>query len=372
MTVFRPGVDPLGIDNETPQVMPSPQAKRPQAKNKESAMSAGNRIRANRLETGATEISLDDYERGGTIFTADSREVSTLDDGISPTPIFRVASEGGYYSPSDALANKKHQYIEIYHIPTGKNVFFKSFLTSFKDTFQTEYNSETVFGRMDPIATYMHTGRRIELAWTVPSSGLGEAKENLAKANRLASFLYPVYDEAEGGATTMRSGPIFKLKMGNLIIKPGLSHTTGPAKHMGLTGIIGGFSYNPTLKDGVFDLPTGELYPKTIVISLAFTVLHDTPLGWVVDGDVAVLRQNAGDAPVDVGNNQPRRFPYGGDNKAVSDPSKSRAPLKVTQDGWESRMNLQNDLARRRAEVRAGRITRAVNDAFQVNSAFKL
>ena len=335
-------------------------------------MSAADRIRANRAKAGATEISKDDYERGGIVFQAESREVSIGGDGAAPTPIFRVASEGGYYSPSDALANKKHQYIEIYHIPTGANVFFKSFLTAFRDTFQTEYNSETVFGRMDPIATYMHTGRKIELGWSVPSSGLAEAKENLAKANRLASFLYPVYDEAEGGATTMRSGPIFKLKMGNLIIKPGLSHTIGPAKTMGLTGIIGGFSYNPTLKDGVFDLPTGELYPKTIVISLAFTVLHDTPLGWVVDGDNAMLRQNVGDVPQDINNPQPGRFPYGGNNKPVADSTKSRAPLKVTQDGWESRMNLQNDLARRRAEVRAGRITRAVNDAFQVNSAFKL
>jgi hypothetical protein len=347
-----------------------------------NATPSGAKVRASRkknkakeLTKGAISLSLaDEYERGGLVFQSDSREVSITDASKSPRPIFRVASEGGYYSPSDALANKKHQYIEIYHIPTGKNVFFKSFLTSFKDTFQTNYNKETVFGRMDPIATYMSTGRTIELGWSVPSSGLAEAKENLAKANRLASMLYPVYDEAGGGATTMRSGPVFKMKMGNLIMKPGQGVTNGPAKTIGLPGIIGGFSYNPTLKDGVFDLANGELYPKTITISLNFTVLHDTPLGWVVDGDNAMLRQNAGDAPQDINNPQPGRFPYGGNNKPVADSTKSRAPLKVKQDGWESRMDLQLDLMRRRAEVRASRVTQAADDAFRLTSdpSFKL
>ena len=286
-----------------------------------------------------------DADIGGT------QETDFRNRGQIPDPIFTRASspvqkdgKRWYNDPTDELANKKKQYIEIYHIPSGQNVFFKLFLTEFRDVFTAEYNQQTAFGRMDPIATYKRTGRVINLGWEVPSVGINDAKENLAKANRLIQMLYPVYETSpnNGSSVNLKSGPIFKIKMGNLIMRPGQGEVHGPAKEIGLTGIIDGFTYAPSLESGIFDpaskldLPPGaetndplhgswsdkagqvwdrtkkasstlfsketwqnagwdgkplkpksgtaefdgQLYPQVIKAQIRFIVLHDTPLGF--------------------------------------------------------------------------------------------
>lgn len=321
-------------------------------------------------------------------------------------PIFSVGSTNtetsspdgpyaSYNSVTDDLANKKRQFIEIWHVPTQLSVFFKSFVTTFQDSYNTEYNKESVFGRMDPIATFKRTGRVITLAWSVPSSGLEEAKENLAKMNRLVQFLYPVYDtptNGAGGATTMRSGPIFKIKMGNLIMKPGHDSIDAYAADAGLPGIIEGFSYAPKLEHGVFDPGTlspdgqqitktfgnykrwsstdptrsgpvsydGSLYPKVVEAQLTFTVLHDTPLGWEMDGSNNPRLRNARGA-----GDKAARFPYGGDNAPVDPMTGKRVAPYVEQADWKSYLDLQKDLILRRVEVRANKLLQPAKDVKQ-------
>ena len=326
----------------------------------------------------------------------ETRESSDILDASEP---FFVASKndespngfyGSYNSVTDDIANKKRQYIEIWNIPTQKNVFFKSFLTAFQDTFTTEYTKEPVFGRMDPIATYKRTGRVITLGWDVPSSGLSEAKENLAKMNRLVQFLYPVYDAGNGGATTMRSGPIFKIKMGNLIMKPGFTAAGGgvdaPASEAGLPGIIEGFSYAPKLEYGVYDpgkLSGGEdvqianakhwssrdktsnatvsydgsLYPKVVSAQITFTVLHDTPLGWEMESKDSAKLRNPGIAA--------GRFPYGGDNAPFDPGTGKRVAPYVEQADWQSWLDLKKDLILRRIDVRANKLLQPARDTKQ-------
>ena len=302
-----------------------------------------------------------------------TREADPSDTGRKVWPRFHVGSQTdttndiSYDDYTDRLANFKNQYIEIYHIPTGKNVLFKSFLTVFKDSFRSEYNKESVFGRMDPIATFKRTGRIITLGWDVPSSSIQEAKENQSKANRLIQMLYPVYDEGDGGATTMRSGPIFRIKMGNLIIQPGHENVIGEAKDIGLSGIIEGFNYEPKLDQGVFDLRSGEIYPKGITANIQFTVLHDTPLGWVMDGRdnakprLGVTGEEGGEAKASAD-----RFPYGGNNDDDFGTRKTRPLPNVKQDDWASRLDVQADLIRRRAAVRAQRVLTAGQDLFRL------
>tara|TARA_Y100000310_G_scaffold343711_1_gene452668 strand:+ start:3595 stop:4680 length:1086 start_codon:yes stop_codon:yes gene_type:complete len=315
-----------------------------------------------------------------------------------PEPIFKVSSDNSvpahpdpgrvmtaeerqrnsrfyapFNDPTDHLANAKKQFIEIYHIPTKRNIFFKLFLTDFQDVFTAEYQKESVFGRMDPIATYKRTGRVITLSWDMPSSGLDEAKENMAKANSLIQMLYPVYDNSTagtGGATTMKSGPIFRIKLGNLIIKPGRGRNgmDGPASEMGLSGIIEGFTYLPRLEYGVFDPKTsslasnsgrqyaGEIYPKVLSAQVTFTVLHDTPLGWEMDGQGnAKLRDQSGGA-------SKNRFPYGGDNTPIATNAGIRKSPKVRQADWRSFLDLQSQLAKRKIQVRAGKLLQPVRD----------
>jgi hypothetical protein len=185
------------------------------------------------------------------------------------------------------LAKERFQYIHIYHIPTKTEIKFKAFLTDFKDNYKTDYQKEMVFGRMDPIATFKGTERNITLGFTVPSNEIDEAKFNLFQVNQLVSRLYPVYDPPGGGASTMKGGPIWKIKYGNLITSG--PDPTGPVKDHGLPGIINGFSYDPILEEGFMDPVsrdgwTGEMYPQSIRVSFDYTVLHNKKLGWNEDG----------------------------------------------------------------------------------------
>ena len=174
---------------------------------------------------------------------------------------------------SGGLANGG-QVIEIYHVPTKFSVKFKAMMTQFEDAYTCEWNSEAVYGRMDPIQTYQRTGRVISVAFSVAASDMKEAKTNLERISTLVQFLYPTY-EANG---IIKNSPYCKIQFMNWSAHGGIS---GNAKQVGLLGTIGGFTFVPDLEPGVFSEPSGnELYPKLINVAFQFTVIHAHPLGW--------------------------------------------------------------------------------------------
>jgi hypothetical protein len=179
--------------------------------------------------------------------------------------------------------------LEIYHLPTDYSVAFSAMIEQMSDAYNSEWNSEQVFGRMDPVGTYSHTTRAISVAWKVPASSFQMAKDNLDKINRLVSFLYPTYSD-KVGATTMNQGPLWGVKFGNLICN---ADTGGP-----LVGWVRGITVDPILEDGVFtDDARGTLlnaetgasrppvgiayYPKTLRLNFELRVTHEHDLGWV-------------------------------------------------------------------------------------------
>jgi len=218
-----------------------------------------------------------------------------------------------YTDPSTELAINKGYFIEIYHIISGVPVFFKAFLTDFTDNFTTNYNKEQVFGRSDPIQTYQNTERVINVAFDLVSSNINEARANILKANNLISMMYPSYEES-GTANSIKSGPLFKVKMGNLICMPGLTEENGtsPAEKAGLGCTIGGFKYNPIIEDGFFDPKPGIFYPQTIKIDLELSILHEKALGF--QGNVS---NTTYDQLVEGETDKKAGFPYGG-NPALS------------------------------------------------------
>ena len=112
------------------------------------------------------------------------------------------------------LANDKQYYIDFYHIPTGKSVQFKAYLTDLTDKFEASWDSQEVYGRMDPILSYKGTKRSISLEWEVPASSVEEAKENLQMCTGLFNMLYPVYSENKPGAT-VTTPPLFRVRFIN-------------------------------------------------------------------------------------------------------------------------------------------------------------
>jgi len=240
-------------------------------------------------------------------------------------------------------ATAKGHVIHWHSVATGATVHFKAFLTDFKDRYESTWNDQETFGRMDPISTFKRTGRVITLSWDVPAASVEEARFNLREAERFISMLYPTYEELntassstedagidranqayldtlEAGDTAtgtaennalaaekrvqqeilagkrggikrkvgvMVAAPLFKLKFANLIMdnRDGAS-IRGGAASSGLTGKLSGLTYEPDIEQGFFGhsgidgVAEGVLIPQTIKFSCEFTVLHTSPLGW--------------------------------------------------------------------------------------------
>ncbi len=111
------------------------------------------------------------------------------------------------------LAINKGMVLDFYHVPSGYAVAFKGMINSFSDQYTSEWNTETVYGRMDPIAAFQGTARTISIEWDVVASSVNEAKLNMSKCETLMSMLYPTYEGAT--ANTINSSPLFKFKFGN-------------------------------------------------------------------------------------------------------------------------------------------------------------
>lgn len=187
------------------------------------------------------------------------------------------------YSPHGGLEN--YATLRIIHVPTGRDVTFSAYLDGFSDMYTSEWNAEDVYGRMDPIATFVGTRRALSLAWKVPAASEFEASQNLHKANLLFSYLYPLYEaESAGGATAINQAPLLRMSFGNLI--------RNPVNGRGLLGWVNGFTFDPDLEAGMFygrpdpdatyhnNIPAMEYLPKTFRLNCEFNILHEHSLGF--------------------------------------------------------------------------------------------
>lgn len=210
---------------------------------------------------------------------------------------------GKINDPSQALADVRGQYIDIYHIPSGHSVRFKAYIKDYSDQYQSDWSEEKVYGRMDPIVQFQGTTRVISLDWDVIASSFQEGVLNHKKCSLLFAMLYPSYepsrDNRPSSATLINTAPLFKVKFGNLIqtgeSQNGESVGT-TAEENGLVGKITGFTYKPDFERGFFDqvggsvrLPAigetfdgtpGTMIPKIHSLAMEFTVLHTNKLGW--------------------------------------------------------------------------------------------
>jgi len=195
--------------------------------------------------------------------------------------------------------------LQIMSVPTQFLLQFPAFLTDFSQTFDAKWNTEEVFGRMDPIATYQGTKRTMSLGFDLPAGSIEEAKKNLKGCSELIKMVYPVYNNQDilakppltriqfanlikGDAGSEISSPAasdqdvtqdpFSLDgleaMGDTILADPAQSTSTQQKFFGLLGWISGLSWKPNLEMGMF-AANGELYPKVISLSFSFNVLHE-------------------------------------------------------------------------------------------------
>lgn len=215
-------------------------------------------------------------------------------------------TRAGHLSPAstDGLANNAEAVLSFYHLPSESDVFFKAFITTFQESYTSDWNEEKVFGRTDGIYTFKNNTRRFTLAWKIPADTMSEAYENLGKLQRLAQFLYPTYTSLDNGARDVLSqSPLVRLKLMNLAQKTNTDRNDAldfvqPAKNFfsqytstndpsdGILGLITSLNINHNLENpaaGVLQMKQNTILPKLIEVSMDFTVIHEETLGWTAD-----------------------------------------------------------------------------------------
>ena len=216
-------------------------------------------------------------------------------------------------------AKSTNAILDITSVASKLSVKFPAFLTDFSQTFDAQWNTEDVFGRADPIATYQGTKRTMSLGFDVIAGSEKGAKSNLGQCRDLVKMVYPVYKKG-----VLSKPPLVRIRFANLIVgaqkDPGsktdaqtvvtetkanvqevqeelaqrieqnkgddVSQTQGTSgqaaaktppvnkSYVGLLGWISGLSWKPNLEMGMF--ATGKnFYPKVIAISFTFNVLHE-------------------------------------------------------------------------------------------------
>jgi hypothetical protein len=169
------------------------------------------------------------------------------------------------------------------HIASNKSVEFMGILTNWQDNYESSWNEEDVYGRMDPIATYQGTKRQITIAWTVLSEDDKVGRANLRDISKFINFLYPQYSTTAGKksgltASSISNAPLLRLKFMNLA----MNSETGE----GLVGYInGGVAIVPNMDSGFLIPDSGEMIPKTIDMEVNFSVLHSHDLGFDESGN---------------------------------------------------------------------------------------
>lgn len=169
--------------------------------------------------------------------------------------------------------------LSFYHLISGYEVSFKAFVTSFSDQYQSNWEKEEIYGRMDPIQTFKSTQRVINISWDVVAGSLKEAQENLEKLSTLFNMLYPSYNSASSGTSGMNQAPLLRMKYLNFVTKPG-AKPLASAETAGLLGSSAGFNFEPAMDDAMFGDSEGNLYPKIVRLSCTFSVIHEDKLGW--------------------------------------------------------------------------------------------
>jgi len=247
------------------------------------------------------------------------------------------------------FANLRHVFI-VHSATHDWTIEFFAMITDYNETYKSNYSTEQVYGKMDPLRIYQNTERSLSVSLVAMARDLGEGLHLQQKLSFLAANMYPSY-AVQGSATTLASPPYFKLLFGNIInsnAQPFFNQVSGeertpvgfgPAGRVlnqrdvggrvrsynvlsdGLTGIIEKFSITPSVKDlGFFTLSApfkvGEFVeeggepeevlgdapifvPKGYQLELTFSIIHNVNLGW------------------DMGTNTPfnPNFPYGYDNE---------------------------------------------------------
>ena len=94
-------------------------------------------------------------------------------------------------------AEKTKAILSIKSVLGGSTIQMPAFVTEFTQTFDSSWNQEEVYGRVDPIASFQGTKRTISVALGLPAGNIQDAKSNFDSCRQVLQTLYPGYIEVK-------------------------------------------------------------------------------------------------------------------------------------------------------------------------------
>jgi len=155
------------------------------------------------------------------------------------------------YKIAPSLRDNEFFTIQVLHVPTLQYLSFEGWVTQFSDDFTSTWSQESVYGRMDPLATFQNTQRRISLAFDVPMDNQAMAGALQWKIGLLIQYLYPVYTDGNtrSARQTLKAAPLIGLQWTSLINN---NAAGGGETAEWLYGYLGGVNYSPDMGEGGF------------------------------------------------------------------------------------------------------------------------
>lgn len=229
------------------------------------------------LKTGEQRPDPDEAKNDGKPLSSLSLVKSAFTQGIIPVR-FKGENIYGFVTTQRGESPTKKITDDEAYVPLSftdlrpinkiyRTVYFRPFITNLSEEFSPEWSEQNFFGRADPVATYMSTGRQITLGFKLVAFGPEDVAAIYQKLNWLASMVYPEYDSQ----LLYKSGPVVRMRVGDVI------NAIGSEGGRGLPGIIKSlaFDYNDT----IWELQENFKVPRNVSVSLTFRVLHDRPIG---------------------------------------------------------------------------------------------
>lgn len=158
--------------------------------------------------------------------TGDAALASLRNIGAVSTTTARLGPE--IVSALEEKLDSSYMPFYFHDLRTNEIVSFHAFLDSSKDGFQVEWNSQTSYGRVEPIHTYKATTRDISISFIVVATNKEDHSNMWWKINKLVTMVYPQYTTgrqitSSNGVKFIQpfsqipgSAPIVRLRLGDV------------------------------------------------------------------------------------------------------------------------------------------------------------
>ena len=195
----------------------------------------------------------------------------------------------GRYNPSAIISFKDmRENIDQSSFTFGEGVpafDLPAFLVAYTDSFNSNWGSQDVLGRMDPIYTFKNTQREIQFTVEIPCENKPEdGHYTLNALSALIRYSYPNYEVEAGGkggskieGGILSTPPIIGIKFGNLIQDSDTgTHLPGILNSVVFSPLAGESRFWPAKSMGA----KANYVPKRVQLAITFKPIHKHTLGY--------------------------------------------------------------------------------------------